>query len=447
MVHNFYQSSSPSGEDVVFKNEVELLKKNNVNVVIYEKYNDEIRDYGLWDKFILPFRNIWSERTYREIKELIKKEKPDIAHFHNIWYLISPSAYYACKDEGVPVVQTLHNFRIFCANGLLMRDGKICEECMPFKKGERFWVMGDRFKIIKNAVRYGCYRNSRLYSLPIALMQYFHWLKKTWVEKVDAYIALTEFGKKKFIEAGLPEDKIFVKPNFFANPPEPNYSHKNYAIFLGRLSVEKGLNILIEAFKLLNKSYQNNSITHNPSPTTHNLSPMTYNPSPMTHDPSPITHAPIYLKIIGDGPLRENLQQIVKRDGIKNIEFTGKMNFTDAMEMLRHSKFMIMPAIWYETFGMIVIEAFACGEPVIASRHGAMAELVENGKTGLLFEPGNAVELAEKIRWMIEHEDECITMGKNARRVFEEKYTAGKNFEILMKIYNELMEGRKCQRT
>jgi len=266
LVHNFYQSSSPSGEDVVFKNEVELLRKNGIEVINYTEYNDRIKDYGLWGRFILPFKNIWSAETYKKIKKLIKKEKPDIAHFHNIFYLISPSAYYAYKEEGVPVVQTLHNFRIFCANGLLLRNGKICEECITKietgnrlevigkeKTSYRLMVIGYRSKLIKNVVKYGCYRNSRLYSIPVALMEYIHWIKKTWVDMVDAYISLTEFGKKKFIECGLPANKIFVKPNFLANPPAPNYSHQNYAVFLGRLSVEKGLNVLIDSFKILSK--------------------------------------------------------------------------------------------------------------------------------------------------------------------------------------------------
>lgn len=432
LLHNFYQSSSPSGEDGVYRNEVELLRKNGVDVVIYERHNDEINKYELWEKFFLPFINIWSKKTYNEVRNLIKKEKPDVAHFHNIWYLISPSAYYACKDAGIPVVQTLHNFRLFCTNGLLMRNGKICEECIT-KIGDRSEVIGhggkegkigDRSevigkekkgywsKLIKNAIKYGCYRNSRLLSLPVALTEYIHWLKRTWIDKVDAYIALTEFGKKKFIECGLPEEKIFVKPNFLPDPPEPRYSDSTYAVFLGRISAEKGVSVLINAFQYL--------LT-------------------ISDQRSAISDQQIKLKIIGDGPLRENLQQIVDAGKIAGIEFTGRKSFTDAMDILVDSKFMIMPALCYEGFPMAIRESFACGKPVIASRLGAMAELVEDGKTGLLFEPGNPVDLAEKMKWMIEHEDACVEMGKNARKVFEEKYTAERNFQILMDIYKKVI--------
>lgn len=420
MLHNFYQSSSPSGEDVVFKNEVELLKKNDIEVITYERHNDDIKDYGLWDKLYLPFRNIWSLRTYRELKQLLKKERPEIVHFHNIFYLISPSAYYACKEADVPVVQTLHNFRIFCSNGLLMRNGQVCEECKNEKTGYRSWVIGNKFKLIKNAIKYGCYRNSRIYSLAIALLEYMHWIKNTWVDKVDAYITLTEFGKRKFIEAGLPAERIFVKPNFLLNPPEPVYSHRNYAVFIGRLSAEKGLDVLINAFQHL-------------SNISNELKATNYQRAPLAYDAFKI-------KIVGDGPLKSGLEQIVKDNNIEGIEFTGKKTFNECMELLKGARFLIMPSICYEGFPMAVRETFACGKPVIASRIGAMAELVEDRKTGLLFEPGNPFDLAKKMKWMIEHKAECIEMGRNARKVFEEKYTAERNFEILTGIYEAVLQ-------
>ncbi|MBU2576661.1 MAG: glycosyltransferase family 4 protein [Nanoarchaeota archaeon] len=386
LVHNFYQSSSPSGEDTVFKNEVELLKENGIEVITYENYNDDALSLN---KIRLGFRTIWSKETYKDLRDLIKKEKPDIAHFHNIWYLISPSAYYACKDAGVPVVQTLHNFRLFCVNGLLLRKGKVCEDCL-------------RKVPWRGAIR-GCYRNSIFYSAPVALTEFIHKVIGTWNDNVNAYIALTEFGREKYIEGGLPAEKIFVKPNFLVHPPEPSFNHKDYAVFLGRLSLEKGLWTLIEAWKEIKG---------------------------------------ITLKVMGDGPLRKDLEDFVSKYRIENIEFTGKKEFNDCMELLKGSLFMIMPSVWYETFGISVIEAFACGKPVIASRLGAMAELVEDYKTGLLFEHGNPEDLAEKIRWMLDNEEACIEIGRNARAEFEAKYTAEKNFEISMEIYKKTIENK-----
>jgi len=272
-----------------------------------------------------------------------------------------------------------------------MRDGNICEECV----GKFPW----------RGMLHGCYRGSRLYSMPIVLVECFHRYMGTWKEKIDAYIALTEFGKKKFVEIGLPADKMFIKPNFLPNPPEPHYSNNGYAAYVGRLSAEKGLNILVEAFKIL----QN------------------------------LTAQSVTLKIVGEGSLRRQLEDKINDEKIKNIEFTGRRSFNESVQLLKSARFMIMPTLCYEGFPITIIEAFACGKPVIASRLGAMAELVEDGKTGLLFEPGNPEDLASKIKWMLENKSACVEMGNKARKVFEEKYTAEKNYEILMKIYESVL--------
>lgn len=387
LVHNFYQSSAPSGEDAAFRAEVELLKQHGVKVLMFEKHNDNAKP-GI-DAAV---NMIWSRQTYRELSAIVYKEKPDVAHFHNIWYLISPSAYYACKDAGVPVVQTLHNFRIFCANGLLMRNGHICEKCV----GRSPW----------NSVFYGCYRSSRLYSIPVAFTEWVHRVKETWANTIDAYITLTEFGKLKFIEAGLPTNKLFVKPNFLLNPPKPSYVKSDYVVFMGRLSEEKGIVTLINAARtLLDQS--------------------------------------LSIKVIGTGPLHEEYATTIKTAHLTNIELLGRKSSGDCFNLLLGAKMLIMPSISYETFGLTIVEAFACGKPVIASNHGAMAAIVEHGKTGLLFEPGNAEDLASKIRWMVGNPDACIEMGKNARAEFEAKYTAEKNFEILMDIYRRVLSKKQ----
>lgn len=386
----------------MYRNEVALLKSREVEVIQYEKCNDDIS--GTLNKIKTTFDSVWSKKTYREISALIKKNKPDIAHFHNIWYLISPSAYYACKDAGVPVVQTLHNFRMFCANGLLLRNGMVCEECV----GKLPW----------RSVLHSCFRSSRLYSIPVAVTEIVHQIKGTWVNEVAAYIALTDFGKQKFIECGLPADRIFVKPNFLSSPPLPKYAKGAYAVYLGRLSQEKGLDVLLDAFQILASS-----------------------------------HFPISsfsLKIVGEGPLMEQVKgERRKAKGERHangvdIEFVGRKSHQECMEILRNAAFLILPSLCYENFPLSIIEAFACGKPVIASRLGAMAAIVEHGKTGLLFETGNAEDLASKMQWMIENSDECAQMGRNARAEFEAKYTADKNYEILMDIYRRAIDCRKC---
>jgi glycosyltransferase involved in cell wall biosynthesis len=385
LTHNFYQSSSPSGEDAVYGHEAEMLRSRDVEIIRCERHNDEIKN-----PLPAAFGAVWSRRTYQEITSLIKKEKPDVAHFHNIWYLISPSAYYACKDAGVPVVQTLHNFRMFCSNGLLLKGGKVCDDCIG--------------KIPWRGAAFGCYRNSRLYSVPVAFTEMVHQARGTWVNAVDAYIALTEFGKQKFIECGLPAEKIYVKPNFLSHPPnliaEPLNvltSPQHYAVFIGRLSQEKGVDVLLDAFKRLN--------------------------------------CKLLLKVVGDGPLLAELN----RQQLPAVEFAGRKSHAECMEILTHARFLILPSVCYENFPMTIIEAFACGKPVIASKLGAMASVVGDGKTGLLFEPGNPEALANAIKRLWEDEALCAEMGKNARAEFEAKYTADRNFEMLMGIYNQIL--------
>lgn len=391
MVHNHYQSSAPSGEDVVFKNEKELLKKNDIEVITYERSNDDIKGIN---KLKAPFELVWSRKSYNEIKDIIRKEKPDIAHFHNIFYLISPSAYYACRDSDVPVVQTLHNFRLFCVNGLLLRNGEVCKRCVGGSPWNGSW--------------YGCFRDSRIFSVPLSTFVSIHNKLGTFKNYVESYISLSNFNKNVYIEGGLPKEKIFVKPNFLPDPPpEPIFSKSNYLVFIGRLSKEKGASILLDAFTIINKEYPD-----------------------------------IHLKILGSGSEQDRLQEKIKKYHLKNIDFVGRKNFYEVLESLKNSMLMIMPSIWYECFPMTIREAYACGKPVIASNLGSLAEIVKDGKNGLLFEPGNAEDLAEKIRWMVNNPDACIEMGKNARKEFEEKYTEERNFKMLMEIYGKVLGDR-----
>jgi len=397
LVHNYYQSTSPSGEDTVFKNELELLRSNNISVIEYNKSNDSVIN-GV-DKIKTNIIAKWSKQSYDEITSLIRKEKPDIVHFHNIWYLISPSAYYACQDLNVPVVQTLHNFRLFCINGLLLNNGRVCEKC----------IAGSPYRGAVNR----CYRQSLFYSFPIASILQTHQSMKTWNMQIDAFISLSEFSKKKYIQYGLPVDKIFIKPNFYMNPAKPSYSNYGFGLFAGRLSREKGIDILLNASNILSSVDENKKIL---------------------------------IKIVGDGAQGGSIKDRINNEKINNVELLGLKNHSDVIDLIKNSRFIALPSICYEGFPLVIGEAYACGKPIITSRLGAMAELVEDGKTGLLFEPGNARDLADKIRWMYDHEDECIQMGKNARKVFEEKYTAEKNFEILMNIYKTVLDRKARSR-
>lgn len=380
-VHNFYRASAPSGENAVYGNEAEMLRSRGIEVVAYTKDNEILSSF--FHRLRVPPRMCWSRESYREIRSLIAREKPDVAHFHNIWYLISPSAYRACRDAGVPVVQTLHNFRMFCMNGAFSRAGRVCEDCLG-----RSSLPG---------LVHGCFRNSRLFSLPLAFAQEAHRRIGTWQNGVDRYIALTEFAREKFAEAGLPQERISVKPNFVPDPPAPSSGAGDGVICAGRLSAEKGVSVLIRAFR--------------------EIAPR---------------HPGLTLRILGDGPLRRDLEAEARGSP---IEFLGARPRAEAVRMIGNSKFLVLPSVCYEMFPLSVLEAFACGRAVVAPRFGSSECVVEDGETGLLFEPGNPKDLAVRLDALLRDEGLCARMGENARAEFEAKYTEDRNFGELMAVY------------
>ena len=385
IIHNYYQYSG--GEDIVLKNEFDLLASHGHEVSQFTKSNKEINSYSFIEKSKLFFDTAYSKRVYEDIPEIIKRNKPVICHVHNTMPLISPSVYYACNENNIPVVQTLHNYRLLCSNAYLFREGKVCEECIG--------------KSLYNSVKYGCYRASKLqtFSLARTIEKNKKW--DTWNTKIDSYIALTEFAKNKFIEGGLPEDKLKVKPNFLSEDPGTNYDIQNHFLFAGRLDVTKGVNVLLDSLQFF--------------------------------------HEGMKILLAGDGPLKSAVQNSSK------VKYLGQLDRIELIKKLHASVALIFPSIWYEGMPMLIVEAFACGKPVIASNLGSMAELIQDGKTGLLFDPGNATDLAEKINWAYLHKEEMKQMGINARKEYEQKYTAERNYDMLMKIYNEAIEKRKIR--
>lgn len=382
-IHNYYQYSG--GEDVVLKNEHKLLTSNNHTVIQYLKNNSEITEYSFFQKGKHLLQSSFSRIVYNEVINLLKKEKPDICHVHNTLALITPSVYYACRDCDVPVIQTLHNYRLLCTNALLFRNDKICEECINSN--------------LYHSIKYGCYRNSRIQSFVLAHIIEQHKKRGTWENLIDAYIVLSQFAKNKFIEGGLPEKKFFIKPNFIKSDPGVNHKSYNYLLFVGRIDIAKGIEILIKAY---------DQLKNKPS-----------------------------LLIAGDGPLKS------KVTSIKDISYIGFLGHDQLINKLKDCYILVFPSMWYEGMPMAIVEAFACGKPVIASRLGTMAEMIEDGKTGLLFNPGDAVDLTLKIQWAIDHPEGIKEMGLNARKQYEEKYTAEKNYELLMNIYEHAIENRR----
>jgi glycosyltransferase involved in cell wall biosynthesis len=315
-----------------------------------------------------------------ELDEHIRSFAPDVIHVHNSFPLVSPSLYWAAARRSCPVVQTLHNFRLMCLQAMFLRNNRICEDC----KGATPW----------RGVMRGCYHDSPAQSAVLAGMLVLHRSLGTFQRKVTRYIALNEFSREKFIEGGLPAERIVVKPNFVQPQPAQDAVRMG-ALFVGRLSLEKGLSLLADALALV------------PSMT---------------------------VRVIGDGPE----MPLVKAHA--QLHALGQLDREDVMRHMHSAAYLLMPSIWYETFGLVQMEAFACGLPVIAPRLGSMAEMIDHQRTGLLFDPGSAADLAAKIQWAERHPQEMLAMGENARAVHLDKYTPDRNYQQLMEIYTAAMD-------
>ena len=378
IVHNAYQQRG--GEDSVVDAEIELLRSHGHIVETYFRNNDDVSQQArvslMWDTH-------WSARTAADVVRLADEFRPDVIHVHNTFPLISPSLYWAAARRGVPVVQTLHNFRLFCPQAMFLRNGKVCEDCL----GHIPW----------RGVLHGCYRGSRSQTAVLASMVTLHRTLGTWQTKVTRYIALNEFCRNKFIEGGLPSERVVVKANFVDFPP-PQAGTRNGFLFVGRLAAEKGVNVLVRAFSMLDGAS---------------------------------------LRVAGTGPEAHWLQSVA------GLSALGALTGDQVRQQMAGSSALILPSIWYENFPRTLVEAFGCGLPVIASRIGALAELVLDGVTGLLFEPGNETDLADKMLWAQQHPDAMAAMGKNARVLYEANFTAERNYKQLTAIYAEAIESVK----
>jgi glycosyltransferase involved in cell wall biosynthesis len=381
--HCHYRSSAPSGEDAVYRNERALLERHGHTITPLELFNDDIDDSTLARKISVARETVWSQSSYDAVAKLIRTCKPDVAHFHNTFPQLSPSVYAACQDNGVPVVQTLHNYRFVCANGLLLRDGKPCEDCLT----------GGVF----NALRHRCYRNSLPATSALVWMQVSHRRSGTYQNQVNRYIVSAQFPMPRLIQGGLPQHRLMVKPNFLPDPPAYGGERGNYAVFVGRLTEEKGVRTLVNAWKHLSG---------------------------------------IPLKILGDGALRPELEQIVREHKL-NIEFLGFQTREQVLSIVAKAALQIIPSECYEGFPMAMLEAYASGTPVLASRIGSLDELVEENVTGRKFAAGNAEDLARIARQMIDNDSQLIKMGRHAREIYLEKYSAERNYDMLMEIYQE----------
>jgi glycosyltransferase involved in cell wall biosynthesis len=386
LAHNFYRSSAPSGEDAVYRNERSLLEAGGIEVVPFERFNDEIDDSTLARQVSLALRGAWSRRTHAELSAFLRRTRPDVAHFHNTFPLISPSAYAACRDRGVPVVQTLHNFRFICPGALLLRDGRPCEACVGTS--------------LFPALRHRCYRGSLTATGAQVWTLVRNRFRGTYRNLVHRYIALSGFAAVRLAEGGLPADRIEVKPNFLPVSPPVGKGDGGFAVYVGRLQEEKGVRTLLAAWREL---------------------------------------PGFSLKVIGDGTLRAEMERQARREGLP-VEFCGYRTKEEVLGMVGRSEMLIVPSVCYEGFPMALLEAYACGTPVVASRIGSLDELVVEDATGVKFEPGNSRDLAAKAGSLRKDRARLAALRRGARWMFEMKYTAENNFPALLGIYERAMD-------
>jgi len=377
LAHNEYQQ--PGGEDQIFRSEAALLEAHGHQVLRYAAHNDRVAGMN---PVALAGSTVWNRASYRELQSMIRRERPQVAHFHNTLPLISPAGYYAAKAEGVPVVQTLHNYRLLCPNALFFRDGHVCEDC----QGK--WIPWP-------GVLHACYRESRPASAAVAAMLTTHRALRTWTEQVDVYISPSEFTRKKLVQGGLPDEKVVVKPHFVHPTPAVGEGRGGYAVFVGRLSPEKGLDTLLSAWESLGGKLR--------------------------------------LKVVGDGPLASRVAEATRR--MPKVEWLGRQPPEEILKIMGEAVLVVVPSKIYETFGRVVIEAFAKGTPVVGTKLGAIAELVEHGRTGVHFRPGDPKDLAAQVRWALAHPAELERMRVEARGEFEARYTAERNYQTLKEIY------------
>jgi glycosyltransferase involved in cell wall biosynthesis len=322
------------------------------------------------------------------VRRLLERERPALVHVHNTLPVVSPAVYYAARRAGVALVQTLHNYRLLCPSAVLFRQGAVCEACL-------------HLTMALPAIRYGCYRGSRAASAAVATTSALQRVFGTWHRCVDLFVALTDFARGKFIQGGLPPDRIVVKPNF-APDRVVGQADGDYALFVGRLSPEKGIQPLLTAWQRLGGR--------------------------------------IRLRIIGDGPEVPAVTAAIRAGAA--IDYVGRQNPDAVGAAMAGAKFLIFPSIWYETFGLTIIEAYAAGLPVLASDLGAMADLVQEGVTGLRFRPGDAEHLAQRVEWALAHPDDLRAMGRNARREYETRFTPQRNYALLLEVYETALRRR-----
>jgi glycosyltransferase involved in cell wall biosynthesis len=391
IAHNRYRSAQPSGENVVVDDEARLLAEHGCEVELLQTNSDEIADWPAHRKALLPARTVWSREGRRLVADAIERFRPDVVHVHNTFPLLSPAALRSARASGAAVVATMHNFRPLCAAATFVRDGKVCTSCLG--RGPL------------PAVAHGCYRDSRAATVPLAASISAHRFAGTWRTSVDRYVFPSAFARSLYVRAGWAPERLVVKPN---TAPEPGIARSGAGrgfVVLARLSNEKGIDTLLDAWRIAGID-------------------------------EPLT-------VIGSGELEGELR--TRADGLDNVSFTGRLPQTDALELLATARALVVPSRWFEVFPRTIVEAYALGVPVLASRIGSLADVVEDSVTGMLVEPSQPAALAVALRALAENDAWTQQLGRQARRRYEDELAPGPTTRRLLEIYEDAVAQTPAQ--
>lgn len=394
LVHNFYGSAAPSGENQVFEAEKAMLQSRGHEVAEFTRQSDEIRGQGVWGNIKGAVATPWNPWSAGAIRQEVARFLPDVVHVHNTFPLISPSIFHALAGTGVARVLTLHNYRLFCPAAIPMRAGQVCTDCL------------DRRSVLP-ALRHGCYRKSRLATVPLALNVALHRAAGTWSHQVDAFIALTEFQRQRVVDAGLPVSRVFVKPNFYPGNPAvvPWAQRRPCVVFAGRLTAEKGVATLVRAWQLWG------------------------------------LEAP-ELRVLGGGELRGELE--VMAAGLP-VRFLGQLGAAEAQKQIAEASLLVLPSECLEGFPMVLREAFAFGTPAAVSHVGPLPSIVRHAESGVVFQAANPASLVQKLRLAWQTPGLLAQWGQGARAAFEANYTEAANYGMLMGVYEKALQEKNTK--
>ncbi|WP_328492589.1 glycosyltransferase [Streptomyces sp. NBC_00414] len=390
VVHNRYSSAQPSGENKVVDQEVGLLRAAGHRVEMFERRSDDIAAMSLPAKAAVPLLVPWNPSVRSELATRLRAERPDVVHVHNVFPLLSPAVLAACADAGVPVVATLHNYTQVCPPGTLQRDGRPCTECVG--------------KAPLPAVRHGCYRNSRLATVPLALSLSAN--RRRWWSGVDRFFCISGAQRDVLARSGMPAGRLMVKHNFVPDPDDRRSGAGEHVLYLGRLAETKGVRLLMAAWDEIAAG----------------------------------GGVGVPLVIAGSGPLEEEVTAWAA--GRDDVRYVGLYDPAQCRRAIARSVAVVAPSTWLEAFGLVVVEAMAAGVPVVAAGHGAFVELVEDGVTGLLHDPGGSASLASGLRRITAEPDRNREMGQAARRRYEQDFSPAVGLERLVDGYRTAIAAR-----